>query len=111
MTLRYHLGLKRFKIKNGLPRLFLHEKHERAVRWVLRGLTVLGIALSVITFEWYYAFSISVALAVLDWFLERTLFYYTSMFVSNIMPDYDPDQWVGTAVVSIGEPEDPRSRK
>lgn len=108
---RYNWGPKRFEIKNRLPRLFLHEKHEQVVRWVLRGLTVLGIALSVITFEWYYALSISIALVVLDWFLERTLFYYTSMFVSNMMLDYDPDQWVGTAIVSIGEPKDPRSRK
>ena len=78
---------------------------------MLRGLTFLGIALSVITFEWYYALSISISLVALDWLLERTLFYYTSMFISNMMLDYDPDQWVGTVIVSIGEPQDPRSRK
>jgi len=108
---RFNWGQKRFEIKNGLPRLFLHEKNEIIVRWILRGLTVLGIVLSVIILEWYYALAIAIALVVLDWFLERTLFYYTSMFVSNMMPDYDADQWVGTVFVSIGEPEDLRSRK
>ena len=108
---QYHWGAKRFEIKGGLPRLFLHEKHEKAVRWLLRGFTGLGIGLSVISFTWHYSLLIAIALVALDWFLERTLFYYSSIFVSNMMPDYDPDQWVGTVVVSIGEPKDPRSRK
>lgn len=108
---RYHWGPKRFEIKGGLPRLFLHEKHEKVVRWLLRGLTGLGIGLSVVSFAWYYSLLLSVALVAFDWLLERTLFYYSSMYVSNMMLDYDPDQWVGTVVVSIGEPEDPSSRK
>ncbi len=33
------------------------------------------------------------------------------MFVSNMLLDYDPNEWVGTVIVSIGEPHDPRSRK
>lgn len=77
---------------------------------MIRGLTILGIVLSVISFEWHFSLSIAIALVFLDWFLERTLFYYTSMFVSNMMLDYDPDQWIGNVIITIGEPEEPDSR-
>ena len=89
----------------------MHEKNENIVRWVLRALTAIGIGVSVVTFDWYVALTISITLVVLDWFLERTLFYYSTMHVGNMMLDYDPDQWVGTVVISIGEPSNPRSRK
>jgi hypothetical protein len=108
---QYNWGAKRFDFKGGLPRLYLHERHEKLVRWILRLFTLLGIALSVVSFVWYIALLVSIALVVIDWFLERTLFYYTSMYVGDMMLDYDPDQWVGTVIVSIGEPEDPESRK
>lgn len=108
---KYHWGAKRFEIKDGLPRLFLHEKQETVVRWILRGMTATGVVLSVISFEWYVALSLSIGAVAIDWFLERTLFYYTSMYVSDIMTEYDPDMWVATVVVSIGEPKDPKSRK
>lgn len=107
----YHWGKKRIEIHNGVPRLFLHEKNERIVRLVLRSLTALGIALSVFSFIWYIALSISISLVVINWFLERTLFYYSSMCVGDMILDYDPDQWVATVIVSIGEPADPRSKK
>jgi len=107
----YKWGKKRFEFHKGLPRLFLHEKHEILVRWVIRVITLLGIVFSVITFEWYISLSVAIALVLFDAFLERTLFYYTSMFVSDMVLDYDPDQWVATIVISLGEPDDPRSKK
>jgi hypothetical protein len=108
---KYYWGRKWFEIKGGLPRLYLHEKHENLVRWVLRALTTLGVVSSVFTFEWYIALALSIALVAIDWFLERTLFYYSSMFVGEMLLDYDPNEWVGTVIVSIGEPKDPESRK
>ncbi|HEX7114318.1 MAG TPA: hypothetical protein VF193_04250 [Steroidobacter sp.] len=108
---RYKWGTKRLAFEGGLPRLFLHEKHEKRVRWAIRGLTALGVGLSVVSLPWYLALVIAITLVALDWFLEHTLFYYTSMFVSHMMLDYDPEEWVGNVVVSIGKPEDPRSRK
>jgi len=108
---KYRWGRKWFGIKSGLPRLFLHERHEQRVRWVIRILTGIGVVLSVVTLPWYVALAVSLLLVGLDAFLERTLFYYSSMFVTNMLLDYDPDEWVGTVIVSIGEPEDPQSRK
>ncbi len=107
----YHWGQKRFDVHKGLPRLFLHEKNEKVVRWIIRSITFLGILLSVFTFDWYMSLSIAIVLVIFDAFLERTLFYYTSLYVSDMILDYDPDQWVATVVVSVGEPDDPKSRK
>lgn len=107
----YQWGRKRLEIKNGMPRLFLHEKHEKRVRWLIRVLTAVGVALTVVTLPWYFALAISLGLVGAEAFLERTLFYYSSMYIGNMLLDYDPNEWVGTVIVSIGEPADPRSKK
>lgn len=109
---RFKRGMPWLRFDNHLPRLFLHEKHERLVRWALRSLTVGGIAASVITLPWYYSLSLATFLVCLDIFLERTLFYYTSMYV-QALPDftYDPDKWAANVFISLGEPADPASRK
>ena len=109
---KYKKGMPWLRFENHLPRLFLHEKREKLVRWVLRALTTIGIITSVITLDWYYSLSLSVGLVVFDAFLERTLFYYTSMYV-QAMPDfeYDPDKWVANAFVSHGHPTDQNSKR
>jgi len=109
---KFKKGMPWVRFEKYLPRLFLHEKHEKIVRWVLRGLTAIGIIASVIAFSWYYSLSLAISLVALDVFLERTLFYYTSMYV-QAMPDfeYDPDKWTANAFVSLGHPSDPKSKK
>ena len=104
-------GRKWFEIENGLPRLYLHEKNEKRVRWALRTFTGIGIALSIVALDWYLSLSTAIGLVVVDWFLERTLFYYSSLYVDAIMDNYDPDEWVATVVVSIGEPTDPTTKR
>ncbi|MBB1474002.1 hypothetical protein H5368_13280 [Luteimonas sp. MC1782] len=105
-------GLPRLKPGKWLPRLFLHEKNERKIRWTLRALTGLGIATSIVSLPWQQGLSLAVALVAVDYFLERTLFYYTSLYVQPL-PDftYDPDKWVANAFVSLGRPSDPSSEK
>lgn len=109
---KYKKGLPWLRFENHFPRLFLHEKHERIIRWVLRGLTTFGVVTSVITLPWFYSLFLSIGLVAFDAFLERTLFYYTSMYV-QAMPDfeYDPDKWVANAFVSIGHPSNPNSER
>lgn len=109
---KYKKKLPWLRFENHLPRLFLHEKHERIIRWALRGLTILGVTTSVITLPWFYSLSLSIGLVVFDVFLERTLFYYTSLYV-QAMPDfeYDSDKWVANAFVSIGHPSNPNSER
>jgi hypothetical protein len=108
---RVRFGRKWFAIEKGLPRLFLHEKNERRVRRSIRIVTMVGIALSVVTLPWYAGLALALSLAGLDWFLERTLFYYSSLYIDSIMEGYDPDEWVGNVVISIGPPDEPGSKK
>lgn len=103
-------GRKWYDVKGGLPRLYLHEKNEKRVRWALRSITSVGVVMSVVSLPWYYSLSTAVILVGLDFFLEKTLFYYSSLYVGTLMEDYDPDEWVATSVISHGEPTDPRSR-
>lgn len=91
--------------------MFLHEKKEKNVRWCLRGITLTGVITSVFILPWYFALSLSVVLVLLNAWLEKTLFYYTSLYVLPL-PDftYDPDKWIANAFVSMGNP-DPSSDK
>lgn len=103
-------GRKWFGVKDGLPRLYLHEKNERRVRWAIRTITFTGIALSVVSLPWYYSLLCAASLVGLDFFLEKTLFYYSSLYVGTLMENYDPDEWMATIVISHGEPTDPKSK-
>ncbi|WIX31808.1 hypothetical protein QO259_13435 [Salinicola sp. JS01] len=108
---KYKWGKKRFDMQGGLPRLYLSEKHENIVKWMIRVFAGVGVLLSIFTFEWYVGLAIAVVLFLVDWFLERTLFYYSSVHISDMIVDYEPDQWVATVVVSVGHPQDPKSTK
>lgn len=103
-------GRKWYDVKGGLPRLYLHEKNEKNVRWVMRTITSIGIVMSVVALPWYLSLPVAVLLVGLDYFLERTLFYYSSLYVGTLMENYDPDEWVATLVISHGKPTDSRSR-
>lgn len=93
------------------PRLVLHEKHEEKIRWSLRILTAVGIITSLITLPILVGFSLAIGLVVLDVFLEKTIFYYTSLYVTAL-PDfrYEPDKWPAMVFVSFGPPS-PESDK
>lgn len=103
----YRWGKKRFEFHGGLPRLFLHETHERRVRLCIRAVGFLGVLIGIATLDWYYSLALGFVLLAVGWFLEKTLFYYPSMFVGPIMHDYDRDEWQGMVVVQIGGLETP----
>jgi hypothetical protein len=105
-------GLPKIKPGKLIPRLFLHEKNEKRIRWTLRLLTGIGIATSVVSLPWQQSLLLAIALVAVNYFLEQTLFYYTSLYVQPL-PDftYDPKKWVANAFVSVGEPSDPSSQK
>lgn len=105
-------GQPRLRSGRWIPRLFLHEKNEKRILWTIRALTVIGIAASIISLPWQLSLLLAIALVAIDYFLEKTLFYYTSLYVQPL-PDftYDPDKWVANAFVSLGEPSSPSSQK
>lgn len=104
-------GFPRIRWEKGIPKLVVHEKREKLVRWTLRALTGLGIAISLFTLPPIVAFAVAVLLALADAILEKTAFYYTSLLV-RALPEfqYDGDKWVANVFISYGKPS-PESEK
>ena len=76
--------------RKSIPRLIVHEKYEKIIKWTLRILTFIGIATSVISLEWYYSLLLAIVLLVVEQFIERAIFEYTTMIVQK-MPDFEVD--------------------
>ncbi len=80
-----------------LPRLVLHEKLETQARWISRTIAVVAIASSVATFStWHYSLSFAISIFLLEQWMERVLFEYTSIYVQPL-PGFrvHPGEWVG----------------
>lgn len=111
MAKRVRDGYPWLRWEKGLPKLVVHEKRERAIRWVLRAVTAAGILVTLTVLPIYAAFGIAVFLASVDALLEKTIFYNTSLYVRSL-PDfeYDGSKWVANVFISFGEPS-PESDK
>lgn len=85
----------RMEWKKPFPKLVLHEKYEKGVKWILRILTLIGIATSILTLSPIYSLLLSIVLVLIEQFLERTIFEYSVFYISPL-PDFDIDysQWV-----------------
>lgn len=87
--------LFRLEWRKWYPALVIHEKFESVVKWTLRIIAFIGIAMSVITIQiWWVSLSIAVGIFLIEQFLERAIFEYTAMVVQPY-PDFDVDysQW------------------
>jgi len=74
-----------FKWQNHLPRLVIHEKYERHVKWILRILAIIAIGSSLLVFEtWYLRLSLAIVLFLIEQFFERSIFLYTSIYVQPL---------------------------
>jgi hypothetical protein len=86
------------EMKHGVPRLVVHEKYEKATKWVLRGIAAIGIAISALAFShWYVGVVIAILILAIQQFFERTVFEYTAIHVSAMPRRYDPAQWLAVA--------------
>lgn len=93
--------------RNSIPRLILHEKYENKVKWVLRVLTFVGIATSLITLEWYQGVILSILLLLIEQFFERTIFEYTTIIFQSL-PNFEIDgkRWKTMAFAFPENPDD-----
>lgn len=76
--------------RKGIPKLIVHEKYEKTVKWTLRILTLIGIATSVITLEWQWSLLLALLLLAIEQFIERAVFEYTTIIVQTL-PDFEID--------------------
>jgi hypothetical protein len=87
--------LLRIEFKGIVPKLIVHERFEKHIKWIIRIITLIGIATSVITIDkWYLALSLATLILIIGQFFERTAFEYTTMVLMPI-PDFaiDYSQW------------------
>jgi hypothetical protein len=88
------------------PKIHVHEKFEKQVKWILRGLTIIGIGTSILTLEPIQSFLLSIGLLLIEQFFERVIFDY-SIFIVQPFPDFkvDLNQWVTNGYLLPASPE------
>jgi len=80
--------------KNKFPRIKIQEKHENRVRWIIRIITFLGIALSVVSFStWYYSLTVSLVLFIIGWVFQKIIYTYTVLLVQPMPEKWDGSKW------------------
>jgi hypothetical protein len=85
----------RVEWRKPFPKIILHEKFEKGVKWMLRILTLVGIGTSIISLPPLYSLLLSIGLVALEQLLERIIFEYT-VFIIQPFPDFNIDynQWL-----------------
>jgi len=74
----------KIRIDKKKKRLILHEKYEKAVKYTLRLLTIIGIISSVLTLPIYLSLILSILLVVVEQILEKTGFMFNTLFIQPI---------------------------
>jgi hypothetical protein len=83
----------------GIPRFVIAERYEKRIKWGLRLLAAVGILSSLAVFPtWYSSLGFTLAIFIVEQILERTVFFYSSMFVQPLPHfDLDPSEWTAMA--------------
>lgn len=92
VSLKQHV---RFESEGWKPKVVLNEQYESFVVWGSRIVTLLAIFTSLLLIPPPLSVIISVALALLDLFFERTALMVQSMFLQPIPEKWDSDSWQG----------------
>ncbi|MGB2814984.1 MAG: hypothetical protein WBC50_00605 [Dehalococcoidales bacterium] len=102
-SLRWHNRRKTLitlRWKRGIPRLVIHEKYEKLVKWSLRAVTVMAIVSSIGFMPiWYFELVLAIVIVAVEQFIERSVFLYT-IFYWQPLPDFKWD--IGQEWVSMG---------
>jgi len=100
--------LIRLEWRKFYPKLIVHEKHEKKIKWILRILTGIGIVSGFIALDPISGFILTMVLMAIEQFFEKVLFEYTT-FVVQPFPEFDIDysQWK-TNGFAFTQNKDPR---
>ena len=86
-------------IQDKVPHNKIEEKYENAVKWILRTITVIGIASSLIAFPvWYYSLAFSIVLFLIEQVFEQIIFTRTVMLVQPLPQNWDGSKWTSMYV-------------
>lgn len=85
----------RIELKNKVPRLVIHEKYKIAIQWILRGAATAGIISGFLSLTIPVGVILSLVLLIIEQFLEKAVFVYTSLYVQAMPPEYKETDWRG----------------
>lgn len=87
-------SLVRVEWQKYFPKLVVHEKYEKYIKWTLRILTIIGVATSLVSLSPIGGIALSIILLLVEQFFEKTLFEYTVFYIQKF-PDFEVDysQW------------------
>ena len=85
----------RLQWKRYYPKLILHEKFEKPVKWILRILAAVGIVISFLTLPYWIGVIITLIIFGVEQLFENVVFEY-SVIVQQPLPDFEIeyDQWL-----------------
>ncbi|RXG17817.1 hypothetical protein DSM03_101516 [Leeuwenhoekiella aestuarii] len=88
-------SLVRIHWKKYYPKLVVHEKFEKHVKWIMRILTAIGIITSFLILPYWAGIVITLLLFGIEQLFEHTIFEYSIMALQPF-PDFDIeyDQWL-----------------
>lgn len=88
--------------KRWRPQLVMRERYRRPVTWALRGLTAVGLGMSLVFMPGYWGLGVALLLAAVEQLLEHAVFLYSSIHIQP-MPSfkYDPAKWESIAHVRL----------
>lgn len=97
-------SLIRLEWRKFYPKLIIHEKFEKHVKWILRIFTGLGILTSFLVLPYVIGIILSIGLFLLEQLFEKVLFEYSVMIVQPF-PDFevDYDQWLTNGYLLANE--------
>lgn len=98
-------NLIRIHWKKYYPKLIVHEKFEKYIKWTLRIIGIIGILTCFLILPYEAGIALTFGIAIIEQLLERTLFEYSVMILQPF-PDFniDYDEWITNGYL-LYEPE------
>lgn len=92
---KYNIGFPNVRWENGIPRIFIDDTLQNRTQLVIRGLGIFGVLISVISFPWQIALTISVLCFLINILFEKVIFYYVNKInFQTLSVPYDSKKWV-----------------
>ena len=97
-------SLIRLEWNKYIPKLIVHEKYEKIVKWLLRIISFVGIATAFLTLSYILGIIVTLLIFIVEQFLEKTIFEYSIFYLFPI-PDFDIeyDNWLTSGYFLIND--------
>lgn len=82
------------EVRNKIPRIILHEKHERKIKWISKIITIIGMITIFLVIPVPYSILLSLVLFILEQIIEKIVFSFTTIYVQPIS-EWNSDEWLG----------------